>query len=110
MWGRAWRLLHGPRGPAALAVVALVLALPSVTQGPALDDHGFRRRLVVERGGPEAAFHFDTGGDGRLTCTARVARGELLCAARPKGVRACTPPALHERVTLPRLSPLAAFR
>jgi hypothetical protein len=51
------KLLSGPRGPAALALLALLLALPSLVLAPVLDDHGFRFRLAVQQRGPDAAFH-----------------------------------------------------
>jgi hypothetical protein len=51
------KLLSSPRAPAALALLALLLGLPSLTLAPVLDDHGFRFRLSVQQRGPSAAFH-----------------------------------------------------
>jgi hypothetical protein len=50
-------VLSGPRAPAVVALVALLLALPSLVLAPVLDDHGFRWRLAVDQQGPDAAFH-----------------------------------------------------
>jgi hypothetical protein len=58
------RLLAGPRGPVAIAAVALLLTLPSLSLRPLLDDHGFRARLAVEGRGPNETFCFGKSTNG----------------------------------------------